>query len=127
MSNVNLTDDIQVSQTSQQVALWAKAIALLTLFNLTLGLFNISYVPLRDIYFRYLPAVVRVYDPIKGIELNIQTDNYLVTVNQLVAQLPEKGLLDPTTKDFLSSLRSQSVALIEDDPFPIYRTHLRSI
>ena len=80
-------------------------------------LFYISYVSLWDIYFRYLPAVVKVYDPIKGIKPNIQTDNYLVTVNKLVAQLPEKGLLDTTTKDLSTSLRSQSVALIEDDPF----------
>ncbi|NES66864.1 MAG: hypothetical protein F6K24_17195 [Okeania sp. SIO2D1] len=119
MSNANLTNKDIISPPSKQVPLWAKAIALLALLNLTLGLFNISYVQLRDIYLKYLPAVVRVYDPIKGIEPNTQTDNYLVTVNQLVAKLPEKGLLDPTTKDLLTSLRSQSVALIEEDPFAV--------
>ncbi|NES02670.1 MAG: hypothetical protein F6K22_07315 [Okeania sp. SIO2F4] len=119
MSTANLTQSNQVSQTSNQVPLWAKAIALLTLLNLILGLFNISYVPLRDIYLKYLPAVVRVYDPIKGIEANTQTENYLVTVKQLVAQLPEKGLIDQTTKDRLASLRSQSVALIEENPFMV--------
>ncbi|GGA27612.1 hypothetical protein [Okeania sp. KiyG1] len=117
MSNANLTNKDINSPPSNQVPLWAKAIALLALLNLTLGLFNISYVRLRDIYFRYLPAIVRTYDPIKGIEPNTQTDKYVVTVNQLVAKLPEKGLLDQTTKDLLASLRSQSVALIEDDPF----------
>ncbi|MGB3514109.1 MAG: hypothetical protein WBA93_33860 [Microcoleaceae cyanobacterium] len=119
MSDTNLTNNYEVAQPSERVPLWAKAIALLALLNLTLGLFNISYVPLRDIYLQYLPVVVRAYDPIKGIEPHPQTENYLVTVNQLVAQLPEKGLIDPTTKDLLASLRSQSVALIEEDPFMV--------
>ncbi|MEM1168868.1 MAG: hypothetical protein AAGJ08_07245 [Cyanobacteria bacterium P01_H01_bin.35] len=119
MSTANLTQNNQVSQTSKQVPLWAKAIALLALLNLILGLFNISYVPLRDIYLRYLPTVVRIYDPIKGIEPNPQTESYLTTVNQLVTILPEKGLTDPTTKDLLESLRIQSVALIEENPFMV--------
>ncbi|MDJ0555443.1 MAG: hypothetical protein QNJ68_13565 [Microcoleaceae cyanobacterium MO_207.B10] len=34
-------------------------------------------------------------------------------------QLPKKGLMDPTTKDLLASLRSQSVSLIEEDPFMV--------
>ncbi len=119
MSSVNLTNNNQVSQPSNQVPLLAKAIALLALLNLILGLFNISYVPLRDIYLRYLPGVVRIYDPVKGIEPHPQTENYLLTVNQLVAQLREKGLIDPTTKDLLASLRSQSVALIEENPFMV--------
>lgn len=119
MSDVNLINNDKTAQPDRRVPLWAKAIALLALFNLALGLFNIIYVPLRDIYLEYLPAVVRVYDPIKGIEPHPQTENYLVTVDRLVAQVPKTGIIDPTTKDLLASLRSQSVALIEEDPFMV--------
>jgi hypothetical protein len=103
----------------QQVPWWAKLIALVALLNLILGLLNLSYVPLRDIYLKYSPSLVQLYDPIKGIEPHPQTENYLRTADELVVQLPVEGLEAPTTEKLLASLRSQSISLIEEDPFMV--------
>lgn len=119
MAELTPTGKYETPTISRQVPWWAKLIALAALFNLILGLFNLSYVPLRDIYLRYSPSLVRVYDPIKGIEPHPQTQNYLKTADELAAQLPISGLESPTTKKLLASLRYQSIALIEENPFMV--------
>ena len=43
--------------------------------NLGLVLFDLSYVPWRDFYLRNFPGLIRVYDPIKGIEPHRETEN----------------------------------------------------
>jgi len=52
---------------------WAKVSAMLALVNFLLVIFNSSYIQLRPVYLPYLPSVVSVYDPIKGIESNVPT------------------------------------------------------
>ncbi len=36
---------------------WQKLIALIALINLALVFYNLSYLPLRDVYLRYTPLV----------------------------------------------------------------------
>lgn len=62
---------------------WQKLIALIALVNLFLVIFNLSYLPLRDIYLRYTPVLTQVYDPVKGIKPHPDTEAYLQTVTRL--------------------------------------------
>ncbi|MGE5656015.1 MAG: hypothetical protein ACM37W_05320 [Actinomycetota bacterium] len=56
---------------------WSKFSASIALLNLLLVLFNSTYIPLRPIYFRYVPRLVTVYDPIKGVESNTSSASVL--------------------------------------------------
>lgn len=107
---------------------WSKLVALIAVIQLVLVLFNISYIPLRSLYFEYTPAVVDAYDPIKGIELHPDTQLYLATVDQLVETVnpnhevgnmqslqlaPQPAEIAP----ILSNLQAQSIELVEENPF----------
>lgn len=96
---------------------WQKIIALIAVINLCLVLFNLSYLPLRDIYLRYTPVLTRIYDPVKGIEPHPDTETYIATAGQLKQQLSQTGLKSPSTKELLTSLQGQSVDLIAENPF----------
>lgn len=96
---------------------WSQGITLVIVFNLVLVLFNLTYVPLRQLYLQYLPQVVQVYDPIKGIEPHPVTQSYLATMGQLRSQIAESGLTSATTQDTLAKLREYSVTLVDENPF----------
>lgn len=106
---------------------WSKLVALIAVVQLVLVLFNLSYIPLRSLYFEYTPAVVNAYDPIKGIELHPDTQLYLATVDQLIEAVnPDnevadlQSLLPPQPANvapILSSLQAQSIELVEENPF----------
>ena len=95
---------------------WSRLIALIALINLILVSFNLSYLSLRDVYFRHTPLLVRVCDPIKGIEPHPDTTTYLQTSDRLIQQITTKGLT-VNTEELLASLRQQSNFLIEENPF----------
>jgi hypothetical protein len=62
-------------------SLWLeRTLAILALLNFGLVLFDLSYIPWRNLYFRYLNPVTKIYDPIKGIEPHRETAQYLATV-----------------------------------------------
>ena len=97
--------------------LWPKIIALVAVINLLLVFLNLSYLPLRDIYLRYLPLLVRVYDPVKGVEPHPETEAYLDTVQELKQNLAQEGLQAGSTQKSLISLQQQSTILIAENPF----------
>jgi hypothetical protein len=120
----------------RQKNLWFERImAIAATANLTLVLFDLSYVPWRDFWLKgtfqipLINAVVKVpmpaqltqwYDPIKGIEPHRETQQYLDTVNELEQQIAQQGttsLQSPTVQKTLESLRSQSVSMVETNPF----------
>lgn len=92
------------------MSIWIKCTAILALLNLILALFNASYVPLRDIYLRYTPQVVHLYDPIKGIEPHPQTEQYQRNFEHLLQQVPDTGLNSPEVQQSLQRLGQQSEA-----------------
>ncbi|HHP7231047.1 MAG TPA: hypothetical protein ACFCUY_09325 [Xenococcaceae cyanobacterium] len=96
---------------------WQKVIAIVAIINLVLVFFNLSYLSLRDIYLRSLPAIVRVYDPIKGIETHPETTAYLKTLQQFEQQFKQQGLVASTTQNLIDSLQQQSEDLIVENPF----------
>lgn len=103
----------------KKVPWFEQLITLLALVNFILVLFNLSYIPLRNFYFRYTPKLTNLYDPIKGIEPHRQTEEYIATVQQLQQQALELGLNSPAVNETLEDLRIQSVNLIDEDPFAV--------
>jgi hypothetical protein len=99
--------------------LWSKLVALVILCNFVLVLFNISYVPLRDVYLRYFPRLVEIYDPVKSIEPHPDTHAYLNTVQQLQQQLETTDLRSPQVEILLAELRQRSAGLIDENPFVV--------
>lgn len=72
--------------------------AAIALLNYILVLFDLSYIPLRDVYLRYLPEFTTWYgEQFKGIEPYRTTEAYLDTVNELVEALEANGL--PASSD----------------------------
>lgn len=102
-----------------QASWFEKAMALLACIDLLLVLFDYSYLPLRNFYFREAPTLVKLYDPVKAIEPHRDTQRYLDTVDQLQQDLIQGGLQDPQVDSLLLELQAQSVAMIEEDPFAI--------
>jgi hypothetical protein len=107
----------QTRSTSRRGSWWAKLVALVAIVNLVLVIFDLSYVPWRDLYYRQFPELVALYDPFKGIEQNRVTQKYLNTVDELTQQLSEAAPKTPKVESLLADLRSQSVAMIDENPF----------
>ncbi|MCU0515966.1 MAG: hypothetical protein MUC60_03700 [Oscillatoria sp. Prado101] len=93
--------------------------ALLALTNLGLVLFDLSYVPGRDFYFRHFGYLTQLYDPIKGIEPHRDTQKYMATVEQLREQVVQTSLQSPESEQLLQELRNLSVEMIQENPFQV--------
>ncbi|GCL35011.1 hypothetical protein SR1949_01030 [Sphaerospermopsis reniformis] len=102
----------------KQANLWLeKLMAIAASLNLGLVVFDLSYVPWRDFYFRQLPQITQIYDPIKGIEPHRDTKNYLETVAALEAQVSQTGLNSPQVKIKLAEISRLSNEMIDSNPF----------
>ena len=98
---------------------WSKFVALVALINLFLVFFNITYIPLRDVYLRHFPLAVFIYDPVKGIEPHPDTTNYIETVERFKESLVQSGLESEQTAKILANLRQQSQSIIAENPFDV--------
>lgn len=96
---------------------WAQTVTMVIIVNLALVFFNLTYVPLRQIYLHYLPTIVEMYDPVKGIEPHPVTQNYLADISQVRSQISQQGLDSEAIASTLARLRQQSTTLIEENPF----------
>lgn len=88
----------------------------LAIVNLGLILFDLTYLWLRPVYFRHLPALTRIYDPVKGIEPEPLTTEYL----ELAGRLSEKvaaGAAPAELKVLLAEMRTMSLRMVAEDPF----------
>ena len=54
--------------------IWDVLMVWVALTNLTLILFDLTYLMLRPYYLDFVPVVTRVYDPVKGITPHPLTD-----------------------------------------------------
>lgn len=95
---------------------WKNLIAVVAVINLVLVLFNLSYIPLRDVYLKHIPAVT-VYDSVKSIEPHPVTQRYLNTVDFLETHLQESGLQANSTTALFANLRQQSIDILTENPF----------
>ncbi|MEA5582485.1 hypothetical protein VB620_14185 [Nodularia harveyana UHCC-0300] len=97
--------------------IFERLMALIATVNLSLVLFDLSYVPWRDFYLRNLPEVTKIYDPVKGIENHRETSQYLNTVNALQEQVSQTGLNSPEAKTKLEEIGRLSGDMIDSNPF----------
>ena len=94
--------------------------AILVLANFGLVVFDLSYIPFRDLYLRYLPAFTRWYgESFRGIEPERSTAAYLQTVEALEEQVALGGLSSPEAQARLTDLRSLSIEMIDENPFAV--------
>ncbi len=108
--------------------------ALLALANLMLVLFDLSYIPWRDFWLRgrfqipllntpvqlpVPPQLTQWYDPVKGIEPNRETQEYLTTVEELKQVVNQKGLRSAEAEKALATLRQLSNEMIATNPFAL--------
>ncbi|MDY6802918.1 MAG: hypothetical protein SXA11_03795 [Cyanobacteriota bacterium] len=108
---------IKMRSKKRQASLFEKIMAIVAMANLALVFFNMTYVPMRDLYFRYLPSLVAIYDPVKGIEPNRDTQKYLDTVEELKAELSPTSESPQEVSRLLEELREESVDMINENPF----------
>jgi hypothetical protein len=100
--------------------LWfERLMAIITLINLCLVLFDLSYLPWRDFYLQEAPSLTQLYDPIKGIEPHRETQRYLNKVKELEAQVMQTGLQSPQVENLLQELRILSNEMMQDNPFEV--------
>jgi hypothetical protein len=120
-----VTPKLQPSKTPNSRALAPKVpwferfMALVALGNFSLVLFDISYVPWRDFYFRQLPVITRVYDPFKGIQPHRDTEKYLNTLEELKIQVVQTGLPSPQVTAKLQEINNLTAKMIDEDPFRV--------
>lgn len=96
---------------------WSQAVAIAIGFNLLLVFFNLTYVPLRHFYLHYAPALVEIYDPVKGIGPHPVTQRYLGDVSALQTVVNNSGLPSDEAQSTLARLRQQSTILVDENPF----------
>jgi len=92
-------------------------IAILTLLNLGLVFFDLTYLYTRDFYLQTIPSLTQLYDPIKGIRPHPETESYLGRVDALEAQVVATGLQSSQVEGLLAQQRLLSQKLIEGNPF----------
>lgn len=120
-----MTPKLQPSKTpnsrkeAPKVPWFERFMALVALGNFSLVLFDISYVPWRDFYFRELPVVTRLYDPFKGIKPHRDTEKYLKTLEELKIQVVQTGLPSPQVAAKLQEINNLTVKMIDEDPFRV--------
>jgi hypothetical protein len=97
-----------------------RLLALLALLNVGLVLFDLSYIPWRNLYFRHLNPLTKIYDPIKGIEPHRETDQYLTTINKLKNQIQTPASWPSAAVSVtIRELGDQSTRIIETNPFQL--------
>ncbi len=96
--------------------LWDLFMVWLALINLTLIAFDLTYLWLRPTYFRYVPVVTTVYDPVLGIEPHPLTEELLEEAErarELLRLDPESARLD----EHLANLRTLTARVLIENPF----------
>ncbi|MEH2292363.1 MAG: hypothetical protein V7K31_04335 [Nostoc sp.] len=105
-------------KSSKQRNIWfERFMAIAATVNLGLVLFDLSYVPWRDFYLRKLPQIIKIYDPIKGIEAHRDTKSYLEAVDALEEQVNQTGLQSPQVNGRLIQISRLSSEMIDSNPF----------
>jgi hypothetical protein len=101
----------------RRVIWFERVMAIAATVNLTLVLFDLSYIHWRDYYLRNVPGITRFYDPVKGIQPHRETENYLATVKLLSEQVSRTGLESPQAEANLEQVRRLSSEMIDSNPF----------
>jgi hypothetical protein len=95
---------------------WDIFMVYLAIINVSLILFDLTYLWLRPQYFRFIPVVTKAYDPVKGIEPHPLTERYLEVANETRARLAV-GASPLGLEPQLAELRELSIQIVTEDPF----------
>jgi hypothetical protein len=95
---------------------WDLFMVYLAIINVSLILFDLTYLYLRPFYDQHLPVVIRLYDPVKGIQPQPVTEEYLRLVDALAAE-SGYGTSDLMVGELLGDLRELSAEIVDDNPF----------
>ncbi|MEG4233193.1 hypothetical protein QUA40_13920 [Microcoleus sp. Pol11C3] len=82
MSDSYTTVNSTEIKSSKKAISWAKMSALVAVVNFLLVLFHFSYLQLRPVYQSFFPGLVKIYDPIKGIDSSLANPEYLKSADQ---------------------------------------------
>ena len=96
--------------------LWDLFMVWVVIINLSLILFDLTYLWLRPTYFKYVPVVTRVWDPVLGIEPHPLTEE-LIEKAETAEQL---SLLDPASESLyamLEELSALTLRVLDENPF----------
>lgn len=100
--------------------LWfERLMATIASIGFLLAMFDLTYIPWRDFYFKYIPQITRFYDPYKGIEPHRETQRYLDAVTQLKSVVNTTGLNSAAAQSWLEDLTALSIETIQDNPFQV--------
>jgi hypothetical protein len=97
-------------------SLWDLFMVWVVLINLCLILFDLSYLWLRPTYFKYVPLVTRIWDPVLGIEANPLTEELIDKADaaeRLLELDPHSGTLAATVVE----LRALTLRVFVENPF----------
>ncbi len=119
-----MTTTKYIRRKTRKVPIFERIMAILALVNFTLVLFNMTYITFRDFYFDYIYltkydlSLTKIYDPIKGIEPNRDTEKYLDSFAELKTKIPT-GSNSLTVQEQLEELQELSVDMINQNPFAV--------
>ncbi|MGF1567839.1 MAG: hypothetical protein ACFCVD_07185 [Nodosilinea sp.] len=102
-----------------------RVVAIIALINLALVAFDLTYLSLRPVYHQYLTAITHIYDPVKGIQVHPQTEQYQAQVDRLRDQLTQTDLQfqngtlreSPGVEASLADLQTLSQQLVSEQAF----------
>jgi hypothetical protein len=96
--------------------LWDLFMVWVVLINLCLILFDLTYLWLRPTYFKYVPVVTRVWDPVLGIEPHPLTEELI----EKAATAEQLSKLDPGSESLnikLEELSALTLRMFVENPF----------
>ncbi len=97
-------------------SLWDLFMVWVVIINLTLILFDLSYLWLRPTYFKFVPLVTRIWDPVLGIVPHPLTEE-LLEVADSTERLFELDRRSGALDEKLETLQGLSVRMFLEDPF----------
>lgn len=95
---------------------WDLFMVWVALINLWLILFDLTYLWARPVYLRTVPVLVRLYDPVKGIEPHPLTEEFLRELD-LTRQLLERSPDSPRVEGRVRILRELTLRILQENPF----------
>ncbi|WP_310424600.1 hypothetical protein [Chamaesiphon sp. VAR_48_metabat_135_sub] len=103
-----------------QKNLWfERSMAIIASIGFIVAIFDLTYLPWRDFYFRNIPVVIHQYDRFKGIETHRETERYLNAVEQLKRTVKQTGLASAQSQIWLQEMDVLSVSMIQNNPFQV--------
>ena len=98
-------------------ALWDLFMVWVVIINLTLILFDLTYLWLRPTYFKWVPLVTRIYDPVLGIEPHPLTEELIEKGEQAERLINEQGLTSPRLASVVEEAEALTLRTFVENPF----------